>query len=176
MIDAPVMNDASGAHRYTTSSATSAGSISRLIAVGEHDLLDHLVLGDTVGFRLRRDLVLYQRSPHVRGVDAVGGDAVGGALHRDHLRQPLQAVLRGDVGGSTWTGISSPSGKRATATNRTCARLPAVQCLIRTVRPASTRIPTDTLILTSDDPAAAGPADWAWLGADTSYVLPDSAD
>jgi hypothetical protein len=34
---------------------------------------------------------------------------------------------------------------------------------------------TVPLILTSDDPEVAGPADWAWLGADASYVLPDSA-
>jgi len=32
---------------------------------------------------------------------------------------------------------------------------------------------TVPLILTDDDPMATGPADWGWLGADTSYVLPD---
>jgi hypothetical protein len=32
---------------------------------------------------------------------------------------------------------------------------------------------TVPLILTSDDPAVTRLADWAWLGADTSYVLPD---
>ncbi len=34
---------------------------------------------------------------------------------------------------------------------------------------------TVPLILTGDDPAGIDLADWAWLEADTSYVLPDSA-
>jgi hypothetical protein len=33
---------------------------------------------------------------------------------------------------------------------------------------------TVPLILTDDDPAVTRLADWDWLGADTSYVLPDA--
>ena len=59
----------------------------------QHDLLDDLRLVQAVAGRLRGDLLLDQRRPHVRGVDAVGGDAVRRALQRDHLGQPLQPVL-----------------------------------------------------------------------------------
>ena len=54
---------------------------------------------DPVGLRLVGDLRIDERRAHVAGVDAVRGDAVRGALERRDLREPLEAVLRGDVGG-----------------------------------------------------------------------------
>ena len=45
------------------------------------------------------DLLLHQRGAHVGRADRVGGDAAPAALERDHLGQPLQAMLGRDVGG-----------------------------------------------------------------------------
>src|ERR671932_1018478 len=66
--------------------------------LGEHDLLDHLFLGDPVHTGLVGDLVLHQRRAHVGGADAVGGHSFGSALQRYNLRESLEAVLRRDVG------------------------------------------------------------------------------
>src|SRR5688572_12480785 len=59
----------------------------------EHDLLDHLFLGYAVRPGLVSYLLLHQRRPHVRRVDAVGGDALRSPFESDGLREPLQAVL-----------------------------------------------------------------------------------
>jgi PAS domain S-box-containing protein len=66
--------------------------------LGQHDPLDHLVLGEAVDPCLVGDLPLDQGRAHVGGADAVGGDAARAALQRDHLGQPLQAVLGRDIG------------------------------------------------------------------------------
>src|SRR5919202_1837558 len=65
----------------------------------EHDLLDHLFLGDPVGTGLGGDLALHQRRAHVGRADAVGGYSFWSALQRYHLREPFEAVLGRHVGG-----------------------------------------------------------------------------
>src|SRR5215204_1493537 len=65
----------------------------------EHDLLDHLVLGDPMDPGLVRYLLLHQRRLHVRRVYAVGGDASGPTLQSKGLGEPLQTVLGRDVRG-----------------------------------------------------------------------------
>lgn len=66
--------------------------------LGQDDRFEHLVLGDAVHPRLVRDLPLYQRRADVARADAVAGHPVRGPLQGDHLGQPLQAVLGGDIG------------------------------------------------------------------------------
>src|SRR3712207_5009953 len=59
---------------------------------------------------LVRDLLLHQRRPHVRRVDAVGGDASGPTLQGDGLGEPLEAVLGRDVGGFVRRGPQTVHG------------------------------------------------------------------
>ena len=97
--DVPVIEAAVGLHRNATASATSSGSTSRLSAAeASSTSLEHLGLGDAVRLGLVGDLLVDERGPHVARVDAVRGDAVLGALERDHLREPLETVLGRDVG------------------------------------------------------------------------------
>ena len=67
-------------------------------AFGQDHGLQHLVFRDAVHPGLVGYLLLHQRRAHVPRADAVAGHPVRCALQRDHLGQPLQAVLGGDVG------------------------------------------------------------------------------
>src|SRR5690606_33862584 len=67
--------------------------------LGEQHLADDLLAGHAARGHGVGDLVFDQRGPDVAGADAVGGDAVFGQFEREHLGQPGDAVLGGDVGG-----------------------------------------------------------------------------
>ena len=90
----PVTDVAAGEHRNATASATSSGSISRLIAAGASMTCSTTSSSDRPwARRLVGDLALDERGAHVGGVDAVGGDAVLGALHAMTLDSPSSPCL-----------------------------------------------------------------------------------
>ena len=70
------------------------------------------------------DLALDERGAHVAGAHGVAGDALAGGLERDHLRQPLEAVLGADVGRLVRRGaVAVDAGdvdEPAPAPRRTC--------------------------------------------------------
>ena len=65
----------------------------------EDHLLEHLLLGEVVRLGLVGDLLLDERRADVAGAYGGGGDPVAGALERERLAQPDDAVLGADVRG-----------------------------------------------------------------------------
>src|SRR5260370_32660184 len=63
----------------------------------EHDVLDHVLFGDSERFRLLGDLLVHERRAHEAGADDVGPDAVLRAFLGDDFREPKEALLRRDV-------------------------------------------------------------------------------
>jgi len=78
--------------------------------LGQHDVGDDALFGDPVHPRLVRDLLFHQRRAHVSRTDRVRGDPVLAALERDHLRQPLQAMLGRHVGDLVGRGPQAVHG------------------------------------------------------------------
>ena len=84
----------------------------------EDHLLEDLLLGQAVRARLVGDLLLDQRRADVGGADRVGGDVVLGALERERLTQPDDAVLGADVCGLVWRGDQAVDARRSPRTGR----------------------------------------------------------
>ena len=99
-----------GPARNAITSATSAGSISRLTACGARMTSSSACSSLIPWPRPGRQLALDQRRADVAGADGGGGDAGLGAFQRERLDQPEDAVLGGDVGGLVRRGDERVDG------------------------------------------------------------------
>ncbi len=94
----------------------------------EEHVLDDALRRDARRLRLRFDLRLDDRRPHVAGTDRRRTDPVLGTLEREHLDQPEQAVLGGDVPrlvGRSDQAVHRRDGEEASVA-RLSQRLPGV--------------------------------------------------
>ena len=97
---APVIWAAASEQRKTTKAATSSGADEALGRLGgEKHVVDDLLAGQAAGGHGVGDLPLDQRRPDIARADAVDRHARGGQLQGGGLRQAVEPVLGGDVGG-----------------------------------------------------------------------------
>ncbi len=74
------------------------GSKFTINSFSEHHIFDHVCFGNTEGFGLFRDLLIYQRCTYKAGADNIGANIVFCAFLCDDLSQTDQTMFGRNVG------------------------------------------------------------------------------